>query len=118
MKEMVCIVCPNGCLLHIDTDGNDLKISGQKCKKGLAFAKTEITAPMRTVCSTVKTAFKDVPVLPVRTDREIPKEKIFSVMAALNSFVLQERCGIGEVLIEKICGTDADIIATSNILKE
>lgn len=118
MKEMVCIVCPNGCLLHIDGEGKNLKVTGQKCKKGSEFAKTEMTDPRRTVCTTVKTAFTDCPVLPVKTDKEIPKNKIFSVMKELNAFVLRDRCGSGDIIIKNICGTDADIIATSNILKE
>ncbi len=118
MKELVCIVCPNGCTLHIDTDGDDIKVSGQKCKKGLQFAQSELKDPLRTVCTTVKTAFADCPVLPVRTDKEVPKSKIFEIMQYVNGFVLCERIGIGETVIKNICGTDADMIATDNSLKE
>lgn len=31
MKELVCIVCPNGCLLKVDE--KTLKVEGNKCKK-------------------------------------------------------------------------------------
>lgn len=118
MKELVCIVCPNGCTLQIEGEGKNMKISGQKCKKGLAFAQSEMTNPMRSICSTVKTAFADVPVLPVKVSTEIPKDKIFGVMRELNKVLITERIGIGECIIKNVCGTDADIIATSNILKE
>lgn len=118
MKEMVCIVCPNGCLLHIEEEGTALNISGHKCKKGLEFAKTEAMAPMRSVCSTVRTIFEETPVLPVKTSRDIPKDLIFSVMDELRNVTVRERIGNGDIVISHICGTDADIIATSNILKE
>ena len=118
MKELVCIVCPNGCTLHIEGDGKNIKISGQKCKKGLTFAQNEITNPMRSICSTVRTAFSEIPVLPVKVSCEIPKDKIFEVMQAINGVTVRERIGTGDIIIKNVCGTNADIIATSNILKE
>ena len=118
MKELVCIVCPNGCTLHIEGDGKNIKISGQKCKKGLTFAQNEITNPMRSICSTVRTAFSEIPVLPVKVSCEIPKDKIFEVMQAINGVTVRERIGTGDIIIINVCGTNADIIATSNILKE
>ncbi|MBR3954489.1 MAG: DUF1667 domain-containing protein [Clostridia bacterium] len=118
MKELVCIVCPNGCTLHIEGEGKNIKIRGQKCRKGLTFAQNEMTNPMRSICSTVRTAFRDVPVLPVKVSCEIPKDKIFEVMQAINRVTVQERIGTGDIIIKNVCGTNADIIATSNILKE
>ncbi len=118
MKELVCIVCPNGCTLHIEEDGKNIKVSGQKCRKGLTFAQNEITNPMRTICSTVRTAFESVPVLPVKVSCEIPKDKIFEVMQEINRITVHDRIGTGDIIIKNVCGTAADIIATSNILKE
>ena len=118
MKELVCIVCPNGCALQIEGEGKNIKVSGQKCKRGQAFAESEMTNPLRTVCSTVKTAFPEVPVLPVKVSCEISKSKIFDIMQAVNTVTVTERIGTGDVIIKNVCGTDADIIATWNILKE
>ena len=118
MKELVCIVCPNSCTLHIEGEGKNAKISGQKCRKGLTFAQNEMTAPMRSICSTVCTAFSDVPVLPVKVSCEIPKDKIFEIMQEINRVTVRERIGAGDIIIKNVCGTAADIIATSNILKE
>ena len=75
--ELVCIVCPKGCHMTVDENG---AVTGNTCKKGEAFARSEATCPMRTVCSTVATAFESMPVLPVRTDGEIPKSKIGELM--------------------------------------
>ena len=73
---------------------------------------------MRTVCSTVKTAYKSVPVLPVRTSREVPKERMLDVMKAINSVYLEKPVACGEIIIKNVCGFDSDIIATSDILME
>jgi len=116
MKEFVCIVCPNGCNLQIDE--NTKEVIGNKCPRGKQFAINEITCPTRTITSTVKTIFKEVPVLPVRVNKEIPKEMIFEVMKEINKVTLDKRISSGEVIIKNVCGLDVDVIATSSILKE
>lgn len=112
MKEFVCIVCPNGCRLQVDADGN---VEGAKCERGIRFAAEEITCPKRTVCSTVATVFEDVPVLSVRTSREIPKEKIGELMKMLNGICVEQRLERGAVLIKNLFGTEADLISTSDM---
>ena len=69
MKELVCIVCPNSCKLSISENG---EVTGARCPRGKKFATEELTCPKRTVCTTVATVFDDYPVLPVRTETEIP----------------------------------------------
>ena len=108
MKELVCIVCPNGCLLKIDE--KTLKVEGNKCKKGEEFAISELTAPKRTLTTTVRTAFKDIPVLPVRVSGEIPKDKIFDVMKEINKTV------VDETVIKNVLNLGVDVIATSSKL--
>lgn len=33
MKELICIVCPKGCHLHVD-ENEDYRVSGQGCARG------------------------------------------------------------------------------------
>ena len=65
MKELTCIGCPRGCTLKIERDGDGWSVTGNTCPRGREFAISEMTAPKRTICSTVRTAFPDAPVLPV-----------------------------------------------------
>ena len=118
MAELTCIVCPRGCTVHIEKkpDGG-FDISGNTCRRGYDFAVSEMTAPMRTVCSTVRTAFSGCPVAPVRTSREIPKDRIFDVMREINAVTVNERTGRGGVVIENVLGLGADVIMTSDILE-
>jgi CxxC motif-containing protein len=118
MKEFVCIVCPNGCPLTVEEDGTSIKVSGNRCKRGEDFAVSEIRHPMRTICSTVRTAFSGVPVLPVRVSEEIPKDKIFDVMKEINKVVVATPVSIGDIIIANVAGLNVDVIATSSILQE
>ena len=118
MKKMTCIVCPRGCSLVADGEGDSIVVSGNKCKKGETFARIELTNPQRTICSTVKTVFPEVPVLPVRVSTDIPKSKIFDVMREINGVVVKDRIGRGEAVIKNVLGLNVDVIATSNILTE
>lgn len=118
MREMTCITCPNGCTLQVEETEGQIRVSGNRCKRGEAFAVSELTHPMRTVCSTVRTVYPEAPVLPVRVSAEIPKEKIFDVMREINQVLVDRRVGRGEVLIENVLGLGVDVIATSDLLKK
>lgn len=117
MKEFNCIGCPRGCLLHVEEENGEFIVTGNTCDRGKEFAISEMTAPKRTICSTVKTVFNDAPVLPVRVSADIPKEKIFDVMKEINAVTLTERIGRGDVIIENVLGLGVNVISTSSVLK-
>ena len=116
MKErnLTCIVCPIGCELHVtlDEDGRIKNVSGNTCKRGLAYAEAECTHPTRTVTSTV--LCEGGAVLPVKTSAAIPKELIFSVMKELNRAKAPSDAKIGDIIIKNVLDTGADIVATAN----
>lgn len=115
MSELVCIVCPKGCTMQIKKEDGKIIVSGNTCKRGENFAVSEMTRPMRTICSTVRTTFKNMPVLPVRVSSEIPKDKIFDVMAQINAVCLTQPVKRGDKIIENVLGLGADVIATATI---
>lgn len=114
MKEFVCIVCPNGCQLKIDE--KTLQVSGNKCASGEKFAKQEITAPKRMLCTTAKTIFDDVPVIAVKLTSEIAKAEIFNVMKEINKVVIKERLKTNSVVIRNVCNLHVDVVVASNCL--
>ena len=59
-----------------------------------------------------------MPVLPVRVSAEIPKNRIFDVMQAVNRTTVTARLGRGDVVLKNVLGLGVDVIATSNVLKE
>lgn len=115
MKELTCIVCPNGCLLKIDKKDDDWIVGGNLCPKGVDFAIGEMINAKRSICSTVKTIFERVPRLPVRTNGDIPKELIFLLMEKINSVEINHPVHSGEIILENVLDTGVNVIATSDM---
>ena len=113
MKEMVCIVCPRGC--HLKIDEETLKVTGNFCPRGEEYAKNEITNPVRTLTGSVDIVGGIHNRLAVRTDRAIPKDKMFDVMDELHKFTAHAPVKRGQVLIENVCGTGANVIASRDM---
>lgn len=115
-NEMVCITCPQGCVLTVDKDADGtITITGNKCPRGEQFAINELTDPKRTICSTVATVFPEAPVLPVRVSTDIPKDKILDVMREIDRVLVTKPLRRGDVIIENVLGTGADVLATSDL---
>lgn len=113
--DMICIGCPMGCSLQVEVTGEEILVSGNSCKRGEDFAMSEIKNPRRSLTTTVRTIFKDMPLLPVRTDGEVPKDKIFQAMEVLNKVVITERVKCSDVVVENILESGCNVIATASI---
>ncbi len=116
MKErlLTCIVCPKGCPMTVtlSDDGKVLDVKGNTCPRGIGYANSECTHPVRTVTST---AFcDDGAIVSVKTAAPIPKELIFRAMAEINASRPPRDTKIGDVIVKGVAGTDVDVVATSN----
>ena len=107
-KEMICIVCPMGCHLTVDTD--TLEVKGNTCARGEKYGKEEMTAPKRVITSTVKIVGGIHKRVPVKTNNSIPKELNFKCMELLNHIELKSPVKSGDVVIKNVLGTGADIV--------
>lgn len=116
LSDIVCVLCPNGCVMRVDPKTG--AVSGNRCARGEAFAGSEKESPMRAVTTTVRTAFEDCPVLPVRTRGEVPKDRVKDVMWVIGRETLSRRVAAGEVVIPDILNLGVDVIATSGKLRE
>ena len=80
-KEMTCVACPLGCQITVEIEHDEvISVTGNTCKRGDAYARTEIKNPMRSIHSTVKVNGGYYPVVPCKTSGPIPKGAIFDVM--------------------------------------
>lgn len=110
-KDIICVVCPSSCHIHVVGEGNEIKeITGFTCNRGKEYATAEFVAPKRTVTTTVKAKKYVSPVIPVRTDKPIPKELMMECMDILNSLVVEEPFEIGRVVVENILGSGVNVI--------
>ena len=114
MKELICISCPNGCHLKVDTE-NDYTVTGNKCDRGAEYGRNELLHPARVVTSTVKTDSDVFPRLPVKTDRAVDKATMFEVMALLENVTVKIPVRCGDVILTGILGTEANIVACRDL---
>ena len=113
-RNLTCIVCPIGCQLSVTLeDGVVTEVTGNTCPRGKQYAIDECTNPVRTVTSTVRTVGGGV--IPVKTDRPIPKELMFDCMREIDRAVAALPAHIGDIVIENLLGTGANVIITANM---
>ena len=113
-KSLICVSCPLGCPIEVEIENNEvISVSGNTCKRGDAYARTEITNPVRSLTTSVKVCGGAHPVVPVKSSGPIPKGKMFECMEAINSACIKAPVKIGDVVIENILGLGVDIIATN-----
>jgi CxxC motif-containing protein len=58
-----------------------------------------------------------LPRLPVTADGEIPKDKISECLSVLHKISAAAPIEIGEVVVENICGTGVNIVASRSMKK-
>ncbi|MFL0247488.1 DUF1667 domain-containing protein [Candidatus Clostridium stratigraminis] len=117
-KELTCIGCPLGCslLVELDNKGN-IKVTGSSCKIGDTYAIKECTNPTRIVTTTVAVINGDYPTLSVKTEKDIPKNKVFECIRLLKNIVVTAPVAIGDLIYKNILDTGVNVVATRNIKK-
>ena len=111
LKTITCICCPKGCLVTLDTENPEETIKGFGCPQGKEYAISELTHPMRTISSTVEIKGGLHPRIPVKTNGNIPKEKIFEVMDEINKISVESPVKCGDILLENVLDTGVNILA-------
>ncbi len=114
MKELICIVCPKGCHLKVDEE-HDYTVTGNSCPRGAEYGKMELTHPTRVVTSTVRCVGGIHPRCPVKTDAAIPKSLLLAAMKALDGVELTAPVHVGDVVVENVCDTGANFVATRDM---
>ena len=115
-RTFTCIVCPNGCEMEAEYEGAAvLSVTGNLCPKGRDYVTQELVDPRRTIATSVCVQSGTLPLTSVRTNRAIPKDRIFDVMNEINKQTLTAPVRIGDVVIENVLGLGSDVIVTKHI---
>lgn len=112
-RDMTCIICPRGCALKVEINGDNITVTGNSCPKGKQYAIDECTNPTRTVTSSVRVENREDTMVSVKTASPVPKDKIFEVMSLIRAKSVCSPVGIGDIIIKDVFGTN--IVATKNI---
>ena len=114
-RELICIQCPMGCPLTVTVDGESVTVEGNTCPRGAVYGEKEVTAPTRTVTSTVAVEGGEIPRVSVKTASDIPKGKIFDVMSEIKRAKASAPIAVGDVIIENAAGTGVAVVATKPV---
>ena len=115
-REIVCIVCPMGCRMEVALDGTEVKgVTGNQCKKGVNHAEKEVTFPGRVLTTTMKTDIPGIPLVPVRSSKEVPKDRLIDCMGEISTQSVRGSVKLGKPIIKDIIGLGVDIVACRTI---
>jgi len=115
-KEIICTVCPRGCHIQVEGEGEKiLSVEGYGCKRGLEYSSAEFAHPVRILTTTVKLAGVQNDLLPVRSNKPLPKEKVMDCMEIIRATAVKAPVDRYAVIIPNICDTGVDIVATKTV---
>jgi len=117
-RKMTCILCPVGCEITVETDGEQIiNIDGNTCLRGKKYAAEEITDPRRTLTTTVRVSGGEAPVASVKSADALPKDKLIPSMGVIAKAAAKAPLKVGDVVIKNILDTGVDIVATCSVDK-
>ncbi len=116
--NLTCINCPLGCPVEVTMDGGEIvEIKGYTCPRGEQYARKEVTNPTRIVTSSVLVYGSESGAVTVscKTKSDVPKGKIFDVVAALKGVAVPAPVHTGDVIVADVAGTGVDMVATKTV---
>lgn len=116
ISEVTCIRCPLGCAITVDVapDGAAVYREGASCARGREYAVAEVTAPVRSVATTVNVPGCGEP-LSVKTADPIPKPLIAAAVRAMKAAHVELPVRRGDVILPDLCGTGVPAVATKSL---
>ena len=114
MTEVVCIKCPLGCRIEVEFE-RKIKVKGNMCKRGEEYAINEVKNPKRILTTTVFIKNGRQKLLPVRSDKEIPKDIIKKCIFEISKIEIEAPVKCGDVIIKNIMETGVNIVASRNV---
>ena len=115
-KVITCINCPVGCRMTValSDSGEFVSVSGNTCPRGAKYAEQECTRPMRVLTAVIPVSGSETP-LSVKTSAPVPKELIREIMKVLGDVSVSLPVSAGDVIVQDVLHTGADIIATRGL---
>ena len=113
-RQMTCIICPRGCALEAELQGEQVTVTGNACPRGAEYAVNECLHPVRTVTTTVRVTNREDTMVSVKTRTPVAKEDMARVVSLLRKLTVEAPVTVGQIVAENICGST--IVVTKNIL--
>ena len=115
--EIICVGCPLGCrvTLTVSPDFQIENIVGNQCREGIKYAAAEFQNPVRIFTATVLAEGSSRRLLPVKTDRPVPKTLLQELMRVVAHIRIKPPVEMGQEILHDILGTGANLIATGTL---
>ena len=115
-KEITCIICPIGCKIKMENEGRSLTIlKGNKCKKGIEYARNELLNPRRMLTSSIRVEEGEWPLVSVKSTHPVPKDKLFSILKELHKTTIRAPVKSQQIILKNVVNSGIDIIATKTV---
>jgi len=112
-KRLICIECPLGCALSVDIENcRAVKVDGNKCPKGERYAVSEIEDPVRILTSGVLALGLELKMIPVRTDKAIPKGRLMEAMSEIKKIRVDKSVQAGSIIAKDFLIPGVNLVAT------
>ena len=121
---LTCIICPMGCSMEVEVEtGSDgkkkvLSVKDNGCKRGEQYAAKELQNPTRTLTTTIKVEGGDLPVVPVKTAGEVPKNMLLQCMEVVRRASCRAPVKRGDILLYDLLGTGINVITCADVCKK
>lgn len=119
VNKMTCIECPKSCLLSVDVEGCKVRnVNGAKCPRGSVYAISEVQNPSRIFTATVVASGLNLKMIPVRTDKPIPKKDILRAAEEVRKMKVVAPLKAGDAVVEDFLGLGVKLLATREITRQ
>ena len=116
MKYITCIGCPKGCQIKVYKNENgDIVAEDYFCKRGEEYAIQEYIDPKRILTTTMKVKNGILPLIPVRSNIPVPKDRLIDCMKVIAMIETGIPIKMGDILIPNILDINVDIIASRDL---
>lgn len=121
---LTCIICPMGCSMEVEVETNAggqkkvISVKDNGCKRGEQYAAKELQNPTRTLTTTIKVEGGVLPVVPVKTAGEVPKNMLLQCMEVVRRASCRAPVKRGDILLYDLLGTGINVIACADVEKK
>lgn len=112
-KQFTCTMCPIGCPLELEFDGEEIReVQGHQCNRGAKYAEQEFSDPRRSFSTTVAIEGGIYPRLPVKLTAPVPKARILEAAEAIHRVRVKAPVALGQVILAGLLGDpEVDVVA-------
>ena len=116
VARITCIICPNGCQVTVvERPGSPLEVKGCTCKRGMEYAAQEYREPKRMLITTMRVDGGTLAVIPVRSNKGLPKQRIFDAVEHVSHNALRAPIKMGTVVVPNLLNLGVDVIASRDM---